>query len=209
MAKRKAAPETTTDFSWANEYLEERRTGKLRRIQVKFPLSTDRKEGGNIPYADQALHREWRGKAPLVGRPNDEKSIKGAYSLDDAEFIHINDAPNINNVPDGYIATPSGIEPLADLPFTEGEQQGYATNPPVEINSEFANDSGSGIYYIGMNINTENMRGERYPYRYYTQNPAADDIRMSWRLSNGFDNPTAPALRYPKKGAVRLKKHTM
>ena len=209
MAKRKAAPEYRTIFCGADEYLEERRTGKFRRIEVKFPLDINRRAAGNIDYDSELNRRAWRGKNPTVGRPNDEKSIKGAYDLSDSEFIFVNDAPSTNNLPEGYIATPSGIEPLEDLPFTEGEQQGYATDNPVEINADFENNVTSGEFFIGTNIETENRRGARYPYRYYQPNPVYKDIRFNWTINPEFQNPTEPEVRYPKRGAKRNKKSTI
>jgi hypothetical protein len=201
MAKVKPAPEERTDFSWAENYIDDRIYGRLKRIQVNFPLINDRKAAGNIDYSSDEEKRTWRGKVPEVGRKNTEKSIKGSYSLDESQFKYVNSAPNINNIPEGYIATVSGVEPLVDEPFTAGPQQGYPTDNPVEINEKFQNNVTSGEFFIGMNIETEYPR---YPYRYTTS--GVTDNRMEWRISPDFDNPTEPEVRYPRQGAFKIKK---
>lgn len=207
--RREAAPEFRTIYSSADEYLDDRRKGQLWRVQVKFPLIEDRRAAGNIDYTNELNRRSWREKVPEVGRPNDQKSIKGAYELDDSQFIYVNDAPNGLNIPRFNIATSSGHEPLVDPPLTVGEQQGYPTDNPVEINADFENNVTSGEFFIGMNIETENMRGYKYPYRFYNSNPAYKDIRFDWQIKPEFDNPMEPNVRYPRRGARRNKKSTI
>ena len=211
MAKRKAAPEERTTSSWAYEYIDERRFGKLRRVQVSYPMSEDRRAAGNIPYTDEGVHRTWRGKVPKVSRDlGDPDVIKGPKSLDDAEFQFVNDAPSQKNIESDQIGTPSGIEELIDPPGTPGSQQGYPTTNPVEINYRTEeNNVPSGDFFIAGPIDTENRKGDRYPYKYFTENPASKDIRMGWGVKPEFDNPTEPAVRYPKKGAYRRKNHKL
>jgi hypothetical protein len=167
MAKRKAAPEYHTKYSSADRYLEDRRTGQFWPVEVYFPLSsTDRREPGNIDYANQLLHRDWRGQVPQVGRPNENKStesLKGPYNLEKTEFQFVSDAPKIKNIPSDWIGTPSGIEPVSGTVMEPDDQQGYPTDNPLVVDGDFENDAYEAEFLIGKNIEAEFMTTPRYP----------------------------------------------
>ena len=205
MAKRKKAPEFHTKWSWADEYIDERRTGQFRRVQVYHPMVEDRRQAGNIPFEDPTLHRTWRGKVPTIARPAEDKQLRGAFRLDESQFIRVSQAGNQKNIGRFEIGTSSGIEPLEDPPFTPGPQQGYPTDNPLEVNYKFENDATEAEFVIFGPLDTENMRGERYPYRFNNPEAYSKDTRMSNKISEGFDNPTEPSARYPKKGSFRLR----
>lgn len=207
MAKRRASSKTTTDFSFADSYLEDRKYGRWERVEVKFPLIPDRRPDlVNIQFSDEEFHRTWRGEVPTVGISlGEEDIISGPISLDSGEyqFRYVN--PNQKNTPSDYIATLSGVEPLINPPGTVDDQQGGPTNNPLVINKEFSNDSNSAEFIVAKNIVTDNMRGERYPYRVYDESVGSREYRLSWATSPSYDTPTYPRVRYPNKGAYRIR----
>ena len=192
---------TTTDFSWADQWIEDRRIPKYIRIQVKYPLTTDRKSG-NVDFASQELHRTWRGKAPNVEFDPSNLSIQPTRDMYNQKYIYINPVPNVGHVPQGYRVTTSGMEPLPEdfVPF-----EGDPTDNPTQVDCDFDNSttSGAGEFYYVKNVCTLNMAGDRYPYKHsYDPNVG----RLSWNIVPEFDNPTEPEVRYPKQGAKRAKK---
>jgi hypothetical protein len=207
MAKRKKAPEFKTIYSWASEYIDERRKGLLRRVQVYHPLTEDRRAAGNVDFTADINHRTYKGEVPTLGRDADDPNKqRGPHRLDDSQFIRVSNAPNRKATGPFEIGTPSGIEPLINPPGTQDLQQGYATTNPTVVDDSFTNSGTPGEFYVLGPVTTENMTGERYPYRFNNPEAYSKDTRMSWKISPDFENPTEPATRYPKSGAFKIKK---
>lgn len=187
--------EDRTDFSFADRYLEERRTGKYVRIQVKYPLIEDRK-ASNIDYYSEENRRQFRGTSIKYGHDWNNLSINKSPDLSETRYQFINQVTNESHIPQGYVATESGVEPLTYEPFTNGDPIGNL----VVVSGDFSNTLVSGAGgFVAKSINTENMRGERYPY-----NAETDCGRFNWETSPKFDNPTEPSMRFPN-GAIKKK----
>lgn len=202
MAKRFSRPvnkEESTDFSFANSYIEERKYGKWRRIEVNFPFSDDR-AAGNIDYESQDWHRSYRGHAPKLGQHYNNLQVKEMESLDAAKYRFINNAKNGSNVPEGYYATNSGISLIVEEPFSSF--YGEPTDNPIEVNQEYENNTVSGEFFVGKNIRYSNPNGET---EYYTVNPGAEDVgRFEWSIKPDYQAPVEPEVRFPN-GAIRKK----
>jgi hypothetical protein len=192
--------EDRTDFSFADRYLEERRTGQLVRIKIKYPLVEGDRKIGNIDYSDELYKRQFRGTTPKYSYNWSELSslsyaqMKQGIDLSLGRYKFRSDVVDGSHIPQGYVATESGIEPITYEPFTNGDPVGNT----VIINGEFNNTlvSGAGML-VGKNINTENMHGERYPYIAET-----NCGRFNWQIKKEFNNPTEPEVRLPN-GAIR------
>lgn len=185
---------STTDFSFADRYLEDRRTGKYWRIQIGFPWSDDRR-AANIDYSDPYWHRSFRGKAPVYG-PDWSDLDGGEEDLSTAEYQFVSNARNGSNVPVGYYGTSSGISVVDFVPFTVGSP----TDNPAVISGDVGN-SVSGEFLIAKNVETSNIDGDQHPY-YYTV--SGNPGRFNWEILPEFQNPTEPEVRFPN-GARRKK----
>lgn len=195
MAKRASTPQETTDFSWADRYLEDRRIPKYWRIKAKFPLVEDRK-AANIDYYSEEMRREFRGSPPKEFYSYDKLDLPDPPDLSNAQFLFVNDAQNVSHIPEGYKATESGIEPDSSIPFTEGD----TTDHPIVINSDFENNVISGDIFLAKNIETANMNGELYPYYpSYSGNVG----RFEWEISQNYNTPIEPETRFPNGARKR------
>lgn len=191
MSKRYPRPvnkEESTDFSFADEYLEERKYGKWRRIQVGFPYSDDR-AAGNIDYRSPDWHRSYRGTAPNPGADRNNLQIKDPEPLDSARYKYINPARNGSNVPEGYYGTSSGIFPIDFEPFTVGDP----TDNPIMVDQEYQNSTPSGEFFVGKNVQYSNPQGETEYYPVQSGNPG----RFNWEILPEYQAPTEPSVRYP------------
>lgn len=198
MVKRRTGGEKPykTDFSFADRYIDDRRVPIYVPIRAKFPLIEDRR-AANINWNDQEpgspLHRSYRGNIPGPGVDHHDLGIGDPGDFSDGEYQFTSNAPNASNIPYGYKGTTSGI-----VPIEESDIYGPSSDNPLTVNSEFENDAQSAEFIVGMNIETSNMRGERYPY---TGSYAQGVGRFEWEL-NGYISPTEPEARFPK-GARR------
>lgn len=207
MAKRPVRQETTTKRSWAERYIDQVKQGRFDRVNTKYPLISDRRAAGNIPFTDKTLHRTWGGEVPEVGRPNDAKEeTKGAFRLNEQRFQWVSKNPNKKKIDRFEIGVPDGIEPLVDAPFTPGAQQGYPTDNPVKITDNYTPTHGEAEFVIGGSISQSEYLKTRYQYKYPVDpNRNALDNRIYWEISPNYQTPTHPEIRYPQKGALRRK----
>lgn len=195
MSKRYPRPvnkQEGTDFSFADEYLQERKTGQWRRIKVGFPYSDDR-AAGNIDYKSQDWHRSYRGVAPNPGQDINNLQVKQPESLDSARYRYINSAKNGSNVPEGYYGTSSGISPIVEEPFSSF--YGPPTDNPVTVDQDFDNTTISGELFIAKNTEYSNPQGET---EYYPVNSGSLDAgRFNWTIKPEYQAPTEPEVRFP------------
>ena len=193
----------STDKSAADWYPNRVNKPEYARTRAKFPMGYNRQVESNIPFSDPTLHRVWGGKAPTVPLGRDELSINLAKPMDTQEYIWKNKASDSLKLEAGYIATPSGIEPLLDPPFTEGPQQGYVLDTAGEITDEFQNDNSPGTaeFWYTKFPSPQYQFDQRYSYIPYNSNAL---YRIRWQ-SVGYMSPTEPNIRYPK-GGFRLRK---
>lgn len=207
MAKRPVKPETTTNRSWAERYIDKVRQGRFERVNVKYPRISDRRAAGNIPYTDKTLHRTWGGEVPQVGRPNNAKEeTKGAFRLDEQKFQWSNKNPNKKKLGRLEIGTSNGIESLVEDPFTPGFQQGFPTDNPVKVTDNYTPDHNEVEFIIGGSISQSENLKTKYQYKYPVDpNKTTLDNRIYWEISPDYQTPTAPQTRFPKKGAMRRK----
>lgn len=192
MAKRPAAPAYTTNKSAASWFPNQNKKPELVRRRLRFPMGYDRVAESNIPFTDELLHREWAGKNPTVSENVWDEMIRAPQSLGDSVNLWRNPAVAYQ-IPDGYIATSSGIEPLINPPGTQDSQQGYQLDFPGQIDDEWENDTPSGF--------------ERYEHRFpkpdkqfvqseYTPiNPGAE-FRIIWQEIS-YHPPVEPQVRFP------------
>lgn len=189
-----------TDFSFANEYLEERKYGKWRRIKVTYHQSYDRR-AANINYESQTTHRTFRGSAPILPTSRDELTTQKPKNLNNPEYQFVSDAKDGTNIPEGYYGTVSGIEPIVVKPFTI-PYYGYTTDNPTQVDCNYQNNTPQVEFMYGKNIETEYGYYPRYPFK----NSYDESVgKFEWWTSEEFDNPTEPELRYPKRGSKRRK----
>lgn len=205
MAKRPVKPQTTTDFSFSSSYIDLIKNGQVERVRVKFPFTTDRSLQGNIPYTDKTLHRYYGGEVPEIGRPNNEKDPKkGAFKLSDQEFRFKSTNPNIKKIGRLEIGTASGIEPLVDEAFTQGLQQGYPTDNPIEVNSKYEPNHSEAEFVVMGALKPSNYLAEKHRYKYpIDPNKSTSDNRLNWQTSPDYMTPTFPNTRYPSGGSLR------
>lgn len=180
--------QTTTDFSFAERYIEERKYGKYVPIKVNFPYIDDRK-AANIDFAAEENRRSFRGRPLLVQDPLSKLTVKGYKDLSSSEFLFINKARNGSNVPQGFVGTSSGIEPLTYVPFT----QGPPSSTVVEVNQEFDNSLESGDIFVAKNLEKLEESASYIP----VDSGAYGVGRFNWNINPDFDNPTFPNLRFP------------
>ena len=198
--RRKPAPEETTNFSWAEAYIDDLKRGKYVRIQVGFPFVTgNRKAGGNVDYTNPRLNRSTRGRVPTEDLDLNNLSISKPRPLTSSEFLFINDANNGSNVPEGYYATSSGIFPIDFTPFSENDPAGPPTDKPTVIKNLDTKGEGSGEFFIAKNIRLANMLGIT---EYYPVNPGGPVGMFNWEIIGEYQTPVYPQLRYPR-GAKR------
>lgn len=202
MAKKIINDIYTTDFSFAERYIEDRRFPKWERVKVKFPLVEERDAPNwSMDYQDQYWHRSFRGKAPIPEYyAYDKLNTSELSDLSSSEYKFKSDANNGSNVPVGYYATSSGIYPIDFIPFTKGEPSDHPTYISEE---DTVNSITSGVEFIvGKNIKTPTMITGSYPYRYL----AGSNIgRFEWNINPNYETPTWPETRFPN-GATRKKK---
>jgi len=185
----------STDFSFADWYIEDRKKGKYWRVQVNYPYVNDRR-AANIDYSAESERRTWRGSAPLVPQDRDKITIRKPFSFDSSQYLFISDANAGSNIPEGYYGTSSGIFPIDFIPFS----QGTPTDNPVEVDGDFDNTTTSGEFFIARNIETSQMLGI-VPYYPLTGDGFLPG-RFEWDISPNFKTAVFPQVRYPS-GAVR------
>jgi hypothetical protein len=193
MAKRFPRPvnkQESTDFSFADEYLQERKTGQWRRIQVGFPYSDDR-AAGNIDYSSEEWRRSYRGQAPNPGQDINNLQVKQPESLDSAKYRYINSAKNGSNVPPGFYGTSSGIFPIDFVPFSVGDP----TDNPVMVDSTFENNVTSGEAFIAKNVEYSNPLGENSYIPVDSGSLGAG--RFNWEINPDYQAPVDPQVRFP------------
>ncbi len=197
MAKRKPYPQYRSTESSAYLFHEDRKFGRWQRIQVKFPLDTDRRSA-NIDWASEENRRTFRGRVPDVGIDYNNITTRPPKKYDDPSFQFVSDAKNGSNVPEGYYVTSSGLSPIDFIPFT----QGAPVDDPTIVDPTFQNDKESTEFFVANNVETENRAGDKHPYI-----SDVDPIpgRFAWELSPDYQAPTPPEVRYPKVGAFRKK----
>jgi len=181
----------STDFSFADDFIEDRRYYRWRRLQVKFPFIEDRSACGNIDFASEEQNRSFRGKVPHI--PTDFSNLKTTRpeTLADSKYKFRSDAPNASNVPEGYYGTSSGIFPIDFVPFSIGEP----TNRPVTINYDYTPTTAtSGEFFYVMQDNAR----DQIETKYYPMDSGSLGTMMEWKIDPKFDNPTEPNVRYPK-----------
>ena len=193
----------STDKSAADWYPHRVNKPQYTRTKAKFPMGYNRRAESNVPFSDSTLHRVWGGKAPTIPLRHDELSTNLAKPMDSQEYIWSNRATDSLKLERGYVATSSGIEPLVDEPFAEGDQQGYVLDNAGEITDEFDNDNSPGAaeFWYTRFPAPEHQFEDRYPYQPYNSNAL---YRIRWE-SDGYMSPTEPEVRYPK-GGFRLRK---
>lgn len=194
MTKRANVNEESTDFSFADRYIEDLRFPKYIRVRTKFPLVEDRK-AANIAYSSDEWRRSYRGETPGEYHPYTNLKVKNPPNLSSSEYIFINPATDRSYVPQGYEATSSGIYPTDCDPFSCG---GY-TNNPTEVNSNFLNVAASGDYYVANNLKSTIDGQSTYIYSY---DPSVG--RFEWDTI-GYQSPTEPNTRFPKGARRKVK----
>lgn len=193
MVKKIKEEETySTDFSFAESYIEDLRFPKYVPIKVKFPLSDDRK-AANINYLDDYWRRSFRGKIPFEYHSYTNLKKQPPKNFSSAENLFINKAPNTKNVPEGYYATSSGNFPIDFIPFQDGEPIDYPAYVDGETESTL-----SGQFILLKNLP---YKGINDTYR-YSYNPSIG--RFFWDIKPEFQNPIEPELRFPN-GAIKRK----
>lgn len=188
----------STDFTFADRYIEDRKHYKWWRIRVKFPLIDDRNAISRIPFESEELRRSFRGKVPNVPIDYSNLTTRKPETLADSKYKFTSDAANINNVPQGYYGTTSGIYPIDFEPFTIGE----VLNKGIVINQDYIPDltySGGEFYFILIDNFNKIKETEYYPI-----DPDSQGVMMNWQIKPEFDNPTYPKTRYPR-GAFKRK----
>jgi hypothetical protein len=202
MAKSsKQLKQETTDFSWANLYIEDMRHPKYVRIQVAYPFKEkDRKAGGNVDYLDPRLRRSTRGRVPRADLDMNNLTVAPTPLLNSSKYLFINNANNGINVPDGYYATSSGIAPIDFIPFSKDDP---TRGPPIGnpgVISDFKTQVNPPVeYFIGKNIRTLNMMNTT---PYYPASPEVTSGLLEWEIKGEYSSPVYPQLRYPR-GAKR------
>jgi len=185
--------QASTDFSFADSYIEERRTGKWRRIEVSFPLSDDR-GASNIDYASEEMRRTYRGVIPNPGPDYNNLEVREPLNLASSKYRFLSPAVNGSNVPEGFYGTSSGIEPIVEPPFSEF--YGLPTDNPVIVDKDFENTLTSGAEFIvAKNTAYSNPLGEN---DYIPNDP--DSIaagRLNWEINPNYQAPTSPNVRFP------------
>lgn len=207
MAKRPKQPQTTTDRSWANRYIDDVKKGRAKRVQVRYPLSSDRRSAGNIPFEAEYLHRTYGGQVPTVGRDLDKKDPqKGALRLDEQQFQWTSSNPNRKKIGRNEIGTPTGVEELVDPPFTPGPQQGYPSDNPIEVNNNYEPTHGSAEFVVLGSLAQSEVLKQKYRYKYpIDPNKQVKNNRLNWGITADYQTPTSPQTRFPRKGAYRRK----
>jgi len=192
-----------TDFAFADRYLPERRIPRYERIRVKFPFIEDRSALFRIPFESDELHRSWRGEIPKIPIDFNHLTIIPPFNLARTQYLFHSTAQNVNNVPQGYYGTSSGIFPVDFVPFSIGEP----TEKAVIINLDYNADSTiSGEFYFILHDNRQKIRESLYyPQGYYPNDPASLGVMMEWQISPDFQMPVSPQLRYPNQGAFKRK----
>lgn len=192
MAKRnKGGEQSTTDFSWADRYLEDRKYSRYERIRVKFPRSYSRTEEGNINWKSDDNKRSYRGYLPGDTVDYNNLSIRKPLTSLDSKYRFVNDARNGSNVPEGYYGTESGIYPIDFIPFTVGEP---TDNPRIISEEESINLPGSGAeFLVARNVEADAMSPDIIYYPSYSGMVG----RFEWNISPEFNNPTEPEVRFP------------
>lgn len=188
----------STDFSFADRYLEDRKIPKYIRIKAKYPLIEDRK-AANIDYSSDELRRSYRGKVPQVPIDFNNLQTSPPDNLGMSQYKFISDAPNASNVPEGYYGTSSGIFPIDFEPFSIG----IPTNIPITISEDTPSvipTSGEFFYVL-----LDTYSNIKYTV-YYPVDSGSRGVMMEWIIDPNFQNPTEPSVRYPKNGAYRRTK---
>jgi hypothetical protein len=195
MPRKKKALETT-DFSFADNYIEDMRVPKWWRIKVKYPYVEDRNAISRIPFESEELRRSFRGKVPQVPPDYSNLTTKKPETLADSKYLFRSSATNKSNVPPGYYGTTSGIFPIDFEPFTVGEP----LNKGVIVNYDYSPEtvySGGEFYFVMI----DNYHEINKPL-YIPVHPDSLGVMPQWKFKPEFENPTYPKLRYPR-GAIK------
>lgn len=186
----------SSDFSFADRYLQDRRFPKWIRIKAKFPLVEGDRRVANIDYASDELRRSYRGQVPKIPIDFNNLTTARVETLGDSKYKFVSNAPNASNVPKGFYGTSSGIYPIDFEPFSIG----LPTNIPIEINEDYKPESTvSGEFFFVLLDNYREIKQTVY----YTVDSGSRGTMMEWEFDPLFQNPTEPAVRYPKNGAHR------
>lgn len=190
-----------SDKSAANWYPNRVRFPEYKKRRPAFPLGFDRKYESNVQFTDPTLHRTWGGEAPIIPHPRDDLKIRLAKPMNSREYQFVNDATGTTKLPEGFIATPSGIEPLIGTPGVPDAQQGFPLDSPGEVDNDWTNDNTTAEFEFWYSEMPEQLRDDpRYP-DYIPNNPNAL-YRVHW-AAGSYQQPVSPNIR--GKGFIKRK----
>lgn len=200
MARRLNFKTEKTDFSFAENYIEDRRVPRYVPVRAKFPLGDDRR-AGNVDYTSELAHREF-GRYKLsesVDYENLQVQPPKDYSLPRHQFV--NTAPHSSNVPEGYYGTESGIYPIDFVPFT----QGLPTDNPVTITELEDVATATGAEFLILDNTRASNTSENFVETPYYPLGDPKTGRFEWTISPEYQAPVSPEVRFPN-GARKNRK---
>jgi hypothetical protein len=187
---------TSSDFAFADRYLQDRRFPKWELMRPNFPFIPNRR-AANIDFPSEEWRRTYRGVVPFDYYAYDQLKIIRPRNWMSTKYIFVNKVPIGNHIPQGYYGTSSGISPIDFMPFTVGST---SDNPTVISGILADQDHQYSEFIIAKNTA---FSGWTY-YPKFIESYDHSIGKFEWKIKPSYQAPIWPQQRFPN-GAVRYK----